>query len=120
MTLQLRKGSTALPLPKYDNPYDSEYLGFGVQFRTADATYRTQHIGHKWRLRIYWHGLSSAERQTLLNAFAAWLTQEDTLTLPDGQAVLMQAALGSWTERVWYQPGSNLPYYEVSFQVEQV
>lgn len=121
MTLELKLDGTNLPLPRSDQPYDSEYLGFGTQFRTWDATLKTQRTGNKWRLRIYWAGLSLAEKDSLMTTFSNLLATAGTLTLPDGANIQVQGILGSWNERVWFQPRPPYNgYYDVSFQVEQV
>lgn len=119
-TLTFTVGGTAMPLPREDQPYDSEYLGFGTQFRAADATLKTQHIGNRWRRRIFWHGLSAAERLSLAGAFASLVTTATTVVFPDGTTITAQATLGSWSEGVWFQPGSDRPYYNVTFTIEEV
>lgn len=113
-------GTTNLPLPKDDQPFDSEYLGFGVQFRTFNATLKTQHLGSKWRRRVSWEGLSLAEKETLLTVYSGLLGSPYTITFPDGVSLSMQATIGSWIETVWFSPHDGTAYYNVTFQMEQV
>lgn len=120
MTLQLKIGSTSLPLPGFKQPYESEYLGFGTQFRTIDATLKTQNVGHKWRMRFFWNGLTASQKQTLLSTFGSLLSASDLLTLPDGEIIRVQTVLGSWSQRPYFEAFSNIPYYDVSFTFEQV
>lgn len=119
-TLTFTVGGTAMPLPREDQPYESEYLGFGAQFRAADATLKTQRIANRWRRRVFWHGLSATERATLMSAFATLVNAATTVVFPDGISIAAQAVLGSWSEGVWFQPGSDRPYYTVSFTIEEV
>jgi len=120
VTLELKFGETTMPNPRYDTPYDMEYLGFGVQFRTLDTTLKTQLMGHKYRTRIYWNGLTKDERATVLSAFVSLLSTASVVTFPDTSTLTVQSIIGSWSEQVWYSPWAKIGYYDVSFQVEEV
>lgn len=119
MTLELKIGGKTMPQPQHESPYDMEYLGFGIQFRALDATMKTQLLGRKWRSRIYWNGLSLAERATVLSAFVALLSAPSTIEFPDGQALTVQSILGSFSENIWYSPWTRTGFYNVSFQIEE-
>lgn len=119
MTLELKIGGNTMPQMQHETPYDMEYLGFGIQFRTLDAALKTQLFGRKWRARIYWNGLSLAERAVVLNAFVSLLSTPNTVEFPDSQTVTVQSILGSWSESIWYSPWTRVGYYNVSFQIEE-
>jgi hypothetical protein len=118
--VHLKLDGTDLPLPRADTPIDMEYIPFGGSLRMNDGTLRVQMTGAKLRQRIYWHGLSKAERDQLFSAYSGNLITAKTWTMPDGLAFSGMTGLGTWSENYFCQPHSGIFYYTVNFIVQEV
>lgn len=113
-------GGTNVPFPREKEPFGMEYIPFGASRRMADASYRVQLTGAKWRTVVYWEGLTQAERNTLFGAYTAALTTSSAVVFPDGGTYNMMSGLSSWNEDKWYSFGDSGWYYDISFALEEV
>lgn len=120
MSLQIDVGGTLLPKTRYENPVEMSYLTFGVQQRMADTTLRSQYLGAKWQMRIFWHGLLQAERDTLFTVYVDGLLTPKVWTMNDGKVLTALTTLGSWRESFWMQPRTNILFFDVEFTIEHV
>jgi hypothetical protein len=120
MPLTHSLGTANLPMPKADDPFGMEYMPFGVALRTANATYRVQLTGAKWRVRVNFEGLTKAERDTTFAAFQSALATAQTYVMPEGTSISVMTGLNSWQESHAYDPHDGVWYYNCSFTVEQV
>lgn len=120
MTLTLTVAGTPLPLPRAENPLDVEYAPFGITQRTANATLRTQYITHKWKVRVYWIGLTQAEKNSLLSVYTTYTMASAAWVFPTGLTFTGRIPMSTWAESMWFQPGTDTPYYDVNFSIEEV
>jgi hypothetical protein len=107
-------------MPKADDPFGMEYIPFGAALRTANASYRVQLTGAKWRVRVNFEGLTRAERDTTFAAYTSALATAQTYTMPDGTSMSIMTGLNSWSESHAYDRWREVWYYNCSFTVEQV
>ena len=116
-TVQYGSEITTLPLPSQERGIEMEYFPIGVSGRTADATYRVQHIANKWRVRITWAMLDADERATVLGVYGGYIALPMTVTLPDGFSFIGFVDLSSWVQAPWHNPHRNETLYNVSFTI---
>lgn len=109
--------SQPMPLPAQDDGIQMEYFPIGVSGRTADATYRVQHVANKWRVRVVWKGLTAAERATVWAAYGGYIATSTTVVFPNGLTLTAFVDLASWAEAHWYDPHKSRVLYNVSFTV---
>lgn len=119
MTQTLVLQSGYMPLPRAEDGIQQEYLGFGVQFRTANGAMRAQQLGTRWRIKLAWDGLTQAERDLLLADYVAHLATTGTLVLPDGLACTYFTAFNTWQESLTYDTFTDTLVYAVGFTVEE-
>lgn len=120
MSLTFTAGSTPLPLPRNNEPYKMEYIPFGVANRALSGALRVQYISARWKIDIFWEGLSKTERDSLFAVYNTYLSASGTWLFPDGKTFTGMVAMGSWSESQWHQADSGNIYYDVSFTVEEV
>lgn len=119
MTPIISVNGVSLPTQRANNPSDMEYMSFGTQQRMLDGTMRAQLFATKWRMRLFWHGLSQAERDTLFGIWASYQTTSATWVMADGKTLTAITGVATWNESHWYQPHSQVWYYDVNFAIEQ-
>lgn len=120
MALTMTIGGTPVALPREQDPFQSEYIPFGISQRMYDATLRVQVTGLRWRVRISWEGLTQTERDALFVLYGTYLTTAGAIVFPDGLSISIMTGIGSWTEGQFIDPRSEAEYYNVGFTVEQV
>ena len=114
-------GGTPLPQPRADNPFEMEYLPIGAEQRMADGTLRVQVTALKWQARVFWHGLSAAERSTVLTAYGNSLLTPTAWVFGDGTTLTCMAGIGSWAEgERFYAPHLGQWLYSPSFLLKEV
>jgi len=106
-----------MPLPAQDDGIQMEYFPIGVSGRTANGTYRVQHIASKWRVRVVWRGLTEAERTTVSTAYGGYIATVTTVVFPNGLSISGFVDLASWAEAQWFDPHQNRVLYNVSFTI---
>ena len=109
--------SDPMPLPAQDDGIQMEYFPIGISGRTANGTYRVQHIASKWRVRVVWKGLSEAERTIVWTAYGGYIAFPVDVVFPNGLAVTGFVDLASWAEAQWFDPHQNRVLYNVSFTI---
>lgn len=117
-TFTVQQGSEdpiSLPLPSHERGIEMEYFPIGVSGRTANATYRVQHIASKWRVRVTWPMLTADERATVWGVYGGYIATAMVVTLPDGHSFTGFVDLGSWVELPWYDPFTARTLYNVGF-----
>lgn len=112
--------SIYLPMPRAAEPFRMEYMPFGSERRMANATLRVQYVGSRWRVVIFWEGLTKTERDLCWTTWGGYIATAALVYLPDGLSFTGMTALGSWAEAHWYDPHDGSVRYNVSFAVEQV
>jgi hypothetical protein len=117
MTLTFTIGDVYMPLPSQESGIQMEYFPIGVSGRTANATYRIQHIANKWRVRVTWSMLSAAERVIVWSVYGGYIATAAAVVLPDGTAFVGFVDLGSWVEAPWFDPFTEVASYNVSFTI---
>lgn len=118
-TFSINPGSEAilLPLPAQDNGLEMEYMPFGSARRMHSAAYRVQHIANKWRVRVTWTGLTTAERSTVWGVYGGYIATSMVVQFPNGLSFTGFVELGSWSERQWYDPHQSRVLYDVQFVI---
>jgi len=109
-----------LPMPRADNPFDMEYMPLGSQRRAASGKLRVDHVASRWRVQVFWEGLTQAERDQLWNYFGTYIATVGTLVLPTGLSIEVMVGLNSWSENQLYDPWTGEVLYDVSFEFQQV
>lgn len=104
-----------LPLPSQDRGIEMEYMPIGVSGRTADATYRVQHVASKWRVRVAWPMLTEDERATVWAIYGGYIATAMTVHLPNGVSFVGFVDLSSWIELPWFDPHTQRTLYNVGF-----
>lgn len=104
-----------LPLPSQERGIEMEYLPIGVSGRTADATYRVQHVANKWRVRVAWPMLTQTERDQVFAIYGGYIAASMTVTLPNGFSFVAFVDLSSWVELPWFDPHTERTLYNVGF-----
>ena len=110
-------GDVYMPLPSQERGIEMEYFPIGVSGRTANATYRVQHIANKWRVRVTWSMLDAAERALVWAAYGGYIATATAVLLPTGTVFSGFVDLGSWIESPWFNPFTNETLHNVSFVI---
>ena len=108
-----------LPLPAQENGIQMEYFPIGVSGRTANGSYRVQHIISKWRSRVVWQGLTEAERSVVWGFYGGYIATATTVVFPNGLTIVGFVDMGSWVEAHWYDPHQDRVLYNVSFVITE-
>lgn len=109
-----------IPFPRERDPFTMDYIPFGASRRMADTTYRVQHVGGKWRVQVFWEGLTQDERGALWDQYGGAIATPVAVQFPNGEMYTMMTGLGTWSENQFYSIGDNAWYYNISFVIEEV
>lgn len=110
-------GGVDMPLPSQGRGLEMEYFPLGISGRMASGAYRVQYVTSKWRVRIVWEGLTTAERATVWAAYGGYIATATTVVLPDGTTFSGFVDLASWAQAQWFNPHVNQVLYNVTFVI---
>lgn len=101
--------------------YSIEERFVGTASRTANATLRVDSFSDKQRVTLNWEGLTSSERTTLANAWAAKGTASNSLITPDNQTISVIAAHNGWKDtNIYYDTTISGFRYDVTLVFDEV
>lgn len=110
-------GTYYLPMPDVEGIHVTHPL-LGVSRPMLNGYLRGQITALSTQLKVTWPKLSVAERSSLWTAWFAYYSQEQLMTLPDGQSWLVVVGTNLWDEGQWWSGVENKWYYDVSLTFE--
>ena len=123
MTLQLFyvSGSENIPLPLPDAEGGVALSGqpVGASRRAWNGTLTLDYVATKRRIELHWGALTAGERDAVLTAWAYFLAQSGTVTLPSGDSYTVVAALSELRYAPWYD-GGGTAWWDVGLTLDEV
>lgn len=101
--------------------YSIEERFIGTASRTANATLRVDSFSDKQRIILEFEALTSSERTTLYNAYAAKGSAANNLTTPDNQTFSVMAVHNGWKDTdIYHDEAINGFRYDVQLTFDEV